>query len=372
MTTSSKFAALLQDCAWRPGPWPVLIYGAGDAGGKAAVELRRRGAKISGFIDIKAKPGQCLAGIPVSTLSDWCSRNDPAHHEVFIAISNPNFLPEIPEIRQKIAACGFAKITYHPREVSYIAMEDPVLYHFGNVGQCYGSFLPELSRLDMLLADEKSRQCLVDYVRANCQEEPVQNYSTTDRYCPADLPAWPQPLRMIDGGAFIGDTLSDFMFQGCNFDAVAVFEPDPENFKRLVLNTASCENIIRFPCALWNQTKALHFNANSTFGSHICGGDTPNTSTIFVQCVSLDDILPTFAPNLIKMDIEGAEPGALMGAKNMITRYRPHLAICLYHHVDHLWRIPLMIHEWNLGYRMYIRQHDPLLDLVLYAYPNKD
>ncbi|MDR2260412.1 MAG: FkbM family methyltransferase [Azoarcus sp.] len=78
-----------------------------------------------------------------------------------------------------------------------------------------------------------------------------------------------------------------------------------------------------------------------------------------------------FRPNLIKMDIEGAEPEALMGAKNMIARHRPHLAICLYHRLDHLWRIPLMIHEWNLGYRFHMRQHAPLFELVLYAYPDK-
>jgi hypothetical protein len=69
------------------------------------------------------------------------------------------------------------------------------------------------------------------------------------------------------------------------------------------------------------------------------------------------------------MDIEGAELEALMGAKNLIARNRPHLAIGVYHCLDHLWRIPFMIHEWHLGYRFYMRQHNPLFDTVLYAIP---
>jgi hypothetical protein len=71
------------------------------------------------------------------------------------------------------------------------------------------------------------------------------------------------------------------------------------------------------------------------------------------------------------MDIEGAEPEALMGAKNMIVRDRPHLAICLYHYFDHLWRIPFMIHEWNIGYRFFMRQHAPVRGIMMYAYPDK-
>jgi hypothetical protein len=37
-----------------------------------------------------------------------------------------------------------------------------------------------------------------------------------------------------------------------------------------------------------------------------------------------------------------------------------------------LWRIPFMIHEWNLGYRFYMRQHESICDIILYAYPDKD
>ncbi|MDR2093150.1 MAG: FkbM family methyltransferase [Azoarcus sp.] len=370
---ADKFAALLRDCPPPPSAYqpahPVLIYGAGCAGRGMVEHLKARGVVIAGFLDAKARPGQYIAGIPVSTLPEWLSRNDPSHYEVFIAIANPAFLPQIPELRQQIAAQGFAQCVHHPRKMCWAIISNTLPRHVENFRQYYEQFLPELARLDALLADEESRQCLMAYIRANCREEPVQDYSPADQYRPASLPAWPQPLRFVDGGAFNGDTIIDFRQHGHRFEAIAAFEPDPENFRHLVLNTASCENLIRFPCALGDKTQVLRFDANGSMGSHIAGEG--KGGSISVQCVSLDEVLPDFRPNLIKMDIEGAEPEALMGAKNMIVRHRPHLAICLYHRPEHPWRIPFLIQEWDPGYRFYIRQHAPLLDLVLYAYPDK-
>jgi FkbM family methyltransferase len=240
---------------------------------------------------------------------------------VFIAITNRGFLPQIPEIRQRIPAAGFAQCTHNQFVLTRILLPDQLPRNFENVRQYYEQFLPELLRLDTLLADEESRQCLMEYIRANCQEKVLQDYSADDQYRPADLPAWPQPLRFIDGGAFIGDTLADFRQQGYRFEAIAAFEPDPENFRRLILNTTPCENLTRFPCALGDKTKVVHFNAAATDGSHICRGEgNPPEATIPVQCVTLDEVLPDFRPNLIKMDIEDAEPEALMGAENMIAR----------------------------------------------------
>lgn len=92
----------------------------------------------------------------------------------------------------------------------------------------------------------------------------------------------------------------------------------------------------------------------------------------FVQCVALDDVTPTYAPNLIKMDIEGAEYDALLGARNIINKYLPGLAISIYHRPEHLWQIPLLIDDIAPGkYGFYIRSHAmSTFDTVLYAIPN--
>ena len=72
----------------------------------------------------------------------------------------------------------------------------------------------------------------------------------------------------------------------------------------------------------------------------------------------------------IKMDIEGDELKALEGMKNKIRKYKPKLAICVYHNNDHLWKIPKLIYELNPHYKFYLRYYGaPILptEYVLYA-----
>ncbi|MFC1925964.1 FkbM family methyltransferase, partial [Chloroflexota bacterium] len=86
------------------------------------------------------------------------------------------------------------------------------------------------------------------------------------------------------------------------------------------------------------------------------------------EVVALDDVIPSFSPNLIKYDIEGVEYEGLMGAKGLIHRDRPGLAICLYHRPQHMWQIPLLIKSWELGYELFMRSHkNNGFDVVMYA-----
>jgi choline-glycine betaine transporter len=89
-----------------------------------------------------------------------------------------------------------------------------------------------------------------------------------------------------------------------------------------------------------------------------------------VPVVALDDVLHAQPVSLIKLDIEGAEADALQGARRLIEKYRPGLAICLYHFPHHLWSIPLWVAELNLAYRFYYRAYEQsTFETVLYALP---
>jgi hypothetical protein len=73
----------------------------------------------------------------------------------------------------------------------------------------------------------------------------------------------------------------------------------------------------------------------------------------------------------MKFDIEGAELSALKGAYNTIQKFKPKLAVCIYHLPNDLWEIILYIKEQFPFYNFSVRthQHDGL-DFVLYAIPN--
>ena len=90
---------------------------------------------------------------------------------------------------------------------------------------------------------------------------------------------------------------------------------------------------------------------------------------IEVECAPLDEILP-FQPSFIKMDVEGAERDAVAGAARTLREARPVLALCAYHRVGDMWRLPCLIDRLAPDYRLHLRRHaEGGWDLVCYAVP---
>jgi hypothetical protein len=91
---------------------------------------------------------------------------------------------------------------------------------------------------------------------------------------------------------------------------------------------------------------------------------------IVVQTTSIDEQFDNEEITFIKMDIEGAEIEATLGAAETIKRCRPKLAISAYHNHSDLYRLPLLIHGLYPEYRFYLRQYGyTLFDTVLFAIP---
>lgn len=109
-------------------------------------------------------------------------------------------------------------------------------------------------------------------------------------------------------------------------------------------------NLEVVPCALSREKGTISF---SNEGSGVSKIDENGTLTIDADCI--DNRCPD--ATFIKMDIEGAEIDALYGAKETILRNRPKLAICIYHSNEHLYEIPLLIHELVPEYKLSIRHH---------------
>jgi FkbM family methyltransferase len=277
-----------------------------------------------------------------------------------------NYMAEIPALQNTIREKGFQQVLNVVELYNALPGMFPDHYWLTDKST-YRAFGTALDRLDSLLADETSQHWLEAVLRFRLTGDyavlPEPQFG--DQYRPQDLLAWPNPLRFIDCGAFDGDTLRHLAKGGYAFAAIAAFEPDAENFYQLAQVSGQYGNAVCFPCALGAKTEVLGFNADANMSSHLS-----STGMQHVQCVTLDEALPAFAPNLIKMDIEGAELEALRGAYRMIARHRPGLAISLYHTPGHLWQIPLLLHDWDLGYRFYLRGHaQNSFELVLYALP---
>lgn len=176
----------------------------------------------------------------------------------------------------------------------------------------------------------------------------------------------------VDCGAFDGDSVREFLKRRARlFGRIIAIEPDPVNCQALETHLASLptetsDRIQVVQKAAGPKREMVTFNATGTAGSSIGEGSYQ------VECVPLDELLEGIRPTLIKMDIEGAEPDALLGAQKIIKESAPVLAICLYHAQEHLWNIPLLIHSMNDEYDFFLRRYsDECWEIVCYAVPKK-
>ena len=68
------------------------------------------------------------------------------------------------------------------------------------------------------------------------------------------------------------------------------------------------------------------------------------------------------------MDIEGAELLALNGAIETIKKFKPKLAIAIYHSMSDFISIPKWIDDLNLGYKLYLDHYTiHTEETILYA-----
>jgi FkbM family methyltransferase len=173
----------------------------------------------------------------------------------------------------------------------------------------------------------------------------------------------------IDGGGYIGDTTLQFIENTHgNFNKIHVFEPIQESFDEVVKNVSlsNVDNnkVIAHNAGLFSSAKEVYFDQGSSSARIDKHGKIP------VKLVSLDAYLSERERSeitYIKLDIEGAELDALAGMRDTISKYKPKLAICIYHLPTDLWKIPLFIHQLNPAYKLYIRQHHPIHETVCYA-----
>lgn len=171
----------------------------------------------------------------------------------------------------------------------------------------------------------------------------------------------------VDAGSYDGNSIMDFIsWTNEKYEKVFAFEPIDEMFQ-LIRNRLINENILKvelFQSALWIRNEKLPFIENKS-GSRVTD---VRKATSFVEGVALDEIIKDEKITFIKMDIEGSELNALKGAKNIIIKNKPKLAICIYHKPEDILEIPAYILDLVKEYRFYIRHYSSCIwETVLYA-----
>ncbi|QFY88658.2 FkbM family methyltransferase [Magnetovirga frankeli] len=173
--------------------------------------------------------------------------------------------------------------------------------------------------------------------------------------------------NFIDCGAYTGDTFNKLININPNLREYIGFEPNPNSYNELVSTTLNSNiKTILFQSAVSNKTGLISFDEN-TGSSKIS-----KEGKIFAKSIRLDETLINYPVEFLKMDIEGEEINALIGARELINNNSPQLAISIYHYINHFWEVPNLINSWNLNYNLFIRSHSSAcMETVLYAQRNQ-
>jgi len=178
---------------------------------------------------------------------------------------------------------------------------------------------------------------------------------------------------VIDAGGYLGDTALYFSNKIGSYGRVYSFEFVPDLIKlfnfNMNLNPHKKDNINIIKKALWISNRELYFNqaaGGSKVSQHSGEGFTNSIKTITIdQFIKQNNISRL---NFIKMDIEGAEIHALLGAKKTLSKFKPKLAISVYHDLKHFYQIPKIIDSLNLNYKFFIDHFSPhKTETILFA-----
>ncbi|OIO65180.1 MAG: hypothetical protein AUJ47_02995 [Candidatus Marinimicrobia bacterium CG1_02_48_14] len=375
----------------KSGDQPFILFCAGASGRILQPFFEKLHLPIVGFCDNNiALHGHKFCGLPVFSVDTLKQK----YGQSVILIASAGYHRFI---KQQLLDEGFAPsriLTLDAGDTSIVANLKRerllMLARNGEPQDMIATYKREgdmIERVFHLLKDNKSKNLYIDrlVMIASCYEyttyrrfvenysEPVLKYGfeNTERlrqggvhfYFRNDVLALADDEVFLDGGAYNGDSAESFIQaceeQGRSYNAIHCFEADKGNYAKLKDWAKTQLNIACHPLGLWNEKTQVRFassNISESYGARIQGSsEQEGIADIVIDTVTIDEVFSNQRVSLIKMDIEGAEIAALEGARHVIRRDHPKLAISVYHNPEDLYRIPAMLAEMNPDYRFYLR-----------------
>jgi FkbM family methyltransferase len=351
-----------------PLPAGLNLFGAGRFARDVAQALREQGTEVHALLT-SAEPTEALVdGIP-------CRRLEPTDLvalPLWIAVFNHQRASDYGRLAEWLGGLGPTAQVVWP-QAWYGTMAARLGWRFWlHAPEAYTAVQGELACVRERLEDEPSRNTFDQIVAFRSQPRrfaaPPQPLVDTQY-----LPPWLREhliaqgvsaLRIVDGGAYQGETLRE-LDDLVPVERAWAFEPDAANAAALRQQMAHWgARHSAFDAGLSDRAGELAFAAGGGGASRVSDAGASR-----VAVLALDDALRGEPVNFIKLDVEGHELPALAGARATIRRCRPVLAISAYHRWDDLWRLPAFIGELGLDYRLRlaVHQHNSF-DTVLYAY----
>ena len=178
----------------------------------------------------------------------------------------------------------------------------------------------------------------------------------------------------VDCGCFDGSTC--YKFAGwCGhkgYEHIYSFEADPVNYeksRKLLEPLGKCD---LYPYGTSDVKKKVYFAADAFETSCIISEEEAKKRNFEgveqIETIALDDVLEGKRITFIKMDIEGAEYEALMGARRLIGENRPRMAISVYHKFEDFITLADLVLSLHSDYKISFRHYGfDELETIMYV-----
>lgn len=339
---------------------PIFLYGTGNGADKILDVCERFGISVEGvFASSDFVRNRTFRDMPVQAL--------PAIEEKYgdnfvVLLAFGTTLSAVAENIRRI----FEKHTLFIPEVPL----------YGSDLFTYEYYLENLEKIEMaygFFADERSKKLYADMIAFRLSGEPKYLDNAEEiAVSYGELLSGKVCGTAVDCGAYKGDS-TQMMATVLNPETIIACEPDPKTFAKL---SAYAENeqrskVIPINAAVGSEDGSLFFMASASRGSGK-EGLSKSAKTKEVTLRKIDSILEGNGVDLLKLDVEGDEREAIIGALNTIREQRPNMAVSVYHRSGDIFELPLMIKEYLPDFSFYLRREKciPAWDITLFAIRN--
>lgn len=343
---------------------PVMVYGSGNFALNVLDYLKSVGADVRGFLvdDKYYSEGMTLGGENVVPLGGVKSLDDYS-----IAIG----------------FCNVPKSKFIMDNASIIKGDYYFLWQTSDEPWWPPEYMEEHEKdflaIERELADSRSRDVLRALIRANVNRDYREIVPYVDEHQYFNRLTFVHDASaevLVDCGAYSGDTIAGFSdFTDGRYAHIYSFEPNGDNLKMLNENIGDrYHDVTVIKKGTWSKECVLEFMKQGS-GSSIKGAMsvTDGGDVIRVPVVALDEALGDVPVTFIKMDIEGSELETLRGARGIISRNMPRLAVCCYHKptdIIDLYGCMKSFENEEKKYIFYLRQYSfNNTETVMYAIP---
>lgn len=332
--------------------YDVVLFGAGNAGIIALEELKERKVNIAAFCDNDPnKHGKSINSIRCISVDELKTLRNP-----FVLIAPIAYYEAISRQMQALSLPSVFVDAYS------------VIINLDKLKLTYDEYLYDerskhvLSAL--LLAKIYGSYSYCAEVYEDCFYYAVPSFKFLN---PADV--------IVDCGAFVGDTIQELIEirNKSGFEKIYAFEPGDRQFKALSTRVRRLteewalldDQITCVKAGIGSISKKAYLNVENQLSLNIAFvSDEPelNTSSNSIEIIALDDYFMNKKDKVtfIKADIEGYELEMLKGAKNLIRKFKPNVALSIYHKWDDFFAIPEYLKSIVPEYNISIRHHGHL------------